>query len=792
MAKYILLEDVTLTFQNNPQFNRYWAALDPAPVLLELGKTYYVMWEGTEWVCTAADGSDAIPGMTFIGNAEDFGIPGNGEPFVIGSSAELGLNLLSTEDQEPVTRTISLSVEEAVPSATVKLKNYSGVEVTYEAVPKVWLASGENEGGSQNLVPFTYGEAREGVEIVPNFVAGDMRMYMPNGYMARSAVVKMPETLIPGNIVAGVKIAGVEGSYEGIIPVTETPTVDADFAGGDMVIQPGEGKLLESVTVRKPADLIPENIKYGVDIAGIIGALTGTGTDTGGDAGTGGGSGTTGSMLKIKSGNYKVNSSGNPATVSHGLGTMPDLVIVQYSGWYMGSTEEFVNGMYLMSTWAMKDDFGSGWLGGTVIPGMGTSRGEDDITVTSTISVYCPNDEVFKFGASSGNGMLVPGANYAWIAISGLGSAAQPEDLCYVTFMSYDGLTFLGKKAVARGDDCADPISRGLFPTPTRESTPQYTYTFAGWATEANGGLDANALKAVTEDRTVYANFASVLRYYTITFYDSDGTTVLATKSVAYGSVPSYEPEKQGVTFSNWVPEPVAVTEATSYQAVWSEAPSFKASDWATIKQLCDEGKASECFAVGDKRAVPLNYSDGTTETINVTIVDMNNYTSQSSGTKAPLTIMFDNIVEITPTIIGSGSPYPIMDGTTMKTVLNEVLTAMPEDLQAVIASVKVDDWSNKYYSLFLPNFINLGLNNSFSNASNFGYSSKFKHFTNGASIKRTKLTDASVDDYWTCSSSKPSASSSTNYYLCVDESKALSSAQPSSASHGVVPCFCI
>ena len=60
------------------------------------------------------------------------------------------------------------------------------------------------------------------------------------------------------------------------------------------------------------------------------------------------------------------------------------------------------------------------------------------------------------------------------------GISAGGGDVCYVTFMSRDGSVEYGKKAVAVGDDCADPIARGVFSTPTRESTAQYNYDFAG------------------------------------------------------------------------------------------------------------------------------------------------------------------------------------------------------------------------------------------------------------------------------------------------------------------------
>lgn len=147
------------------------------------------------------------------------------------------------------------------------------------------------------------------------------------------------------------------------------------------------------------------------------------------------------------------------------------------------------------------------------------------------------------------------------------GSAAGVH---YVTFMSHDGTTELYKRPVADGDNCADPVERGLISAPTKESTVQYDYSLVGWATTPNGAWDETALNSVTEDKTVYAAYASVVRYYTITYYDDDGTTVLATKSFAYGSMPSYTPTKVGFSFAGWTPATTTVTGDASYIAQWA------------------------------------------------------------------------------------------------------------------------------------------------------------------------------------------------------------------------------
>lgn len=181
----------------------------------------------------------------------------------------------------------------------VKIKGYSGNELEYPNVPKVYLAAPESTPDNPVLVPFTYGEAIEGVEVELDFSDGDMQITAPDGYLIRSGVVKKPETLVPENIAKDVEVAGIVGTHE---------------SGSD--------------------------------------------------------------------------------------------------------------------------------------------------------------------------------------------------DLCYVTFMNDDGTVEYGKKAVAVGDDCADPIARGIFGTPTKENTEQYAYTFSdSWATTPNGSSDSDSLRAVTENRTVYAVF---------------------------------------------------------------------------------------------------------------------------------------------------------------------------------------------------------------------------------------------------------------------------------------------
>lgn len=147
------------------------------------------------------------------------------------------------------------------------------------------------------------------------------------------------------------------------------------------------------------------------------------------------------------------------------------------------------------------------------------------------------------------------------------GGGGSSADVRYVTFMN--GTEVLYKKPVAVGDDCVDVLTKGLISTPTKESTAQYNYGYLGWGASDNGAVDANILKNITEDKTVYAIYSAILRFYTITWLDDDGS-ILTTTQVAYGAVPSYTPTKTNFVFAGWTPTPTAVTGNASYTAMWT------------------------------------------------------------------------------------------------------------------------------------------------------------------------------------------------------------------------------
>ena len=108
--------------------------------------------------------------------------------------------------------------------------------------------------------------------------------------------------------------------------------------------------------------------------------------------------------------------------------------------------------------------------------------------------------------------------------------------------------------------------------TPTKPSTAQYHYSFAGW------GRDMMVVDGPSFYNNYYAEFDPILRSYDITWVNYDGT-VLCVTNMPYGATPVYNgatPTKSPTAttrfiFSGWTQAVVPVTGATTYTATFEE-----------------------------------------------------------------------------------------------------------------------------------------------------------------------------------------------------------------------------
>lgn len=258
----------------------------------------------------------------------------------------------------------------------------------------------------------------------------------------------------------------------------------------------------------------------------------------------------------------------------------------------------------------------------------------------------------------------------------------------YVTFCNHDGTVTYGQKSVIAGENCVDPVTAGHMETPTRESTAQYNYTFSGgWATEPNGGKDSNALKNVTEDRTVYANFIAAVRYYTVSFYD--GETLVHTESVPYGGSSTYQHIKGDYIFQGWTPEPTNITGDLACYGSWIESVDFADASWETIIRVSESGMASTLFKIGDQKQLTCTAPNGVTQTVTMQIVGFDQDTLKD-GTKAGITLLSlppseENWMRMDET----NKAYSWNYSNLYKNLYSVTVPSFPEDLRNGIKYVK-------------------------------------------------------------------------------------------------------
>lgn len=271
-----------------------------------------------------------------------------------------------------------------------------------------------------------------------------------------------------------------------------------------------------------------------------------------------------------------------------------------------------------------------------------------------------------------------------------IGAGGSSADVCYVTFKSDDGTVEYGKKAVAFGDNCADPIARGVFGKPTKESTAQFNFTHDAWATEPNGATNPDALKAVTEDRVVYATFISVLRYYTITYYD--GETLHKIESLAYGTMPSCIIEKDGYNFEGWEPALTTVTGDATYYAQFSEKLTFAGASWADVAEISANGTSANTFNIGDKKDVQITYADGTSATMVVRIAGFNHDSLADGSGKAGISIVCKTVPNYKTQWYSTQSNTAYYNESLVHAALSEggdIWNMLPDELTSLIKPVK-------------------------------------------------------------------------------------------------------
>lgn len=213
-------------------------------------------------------------------------------------------------------------------------------------------------------------------------------------------------------------------------------------------------------------------------------------------------------------------------------------------------------------------------------------------------------------------------------------------------FYNYDGSVLLYTQAIVDG---ADGTYSGS--TPSKPSTAQYTYTFAGWSKKVGGIADSEALKAVTADRNVYAVFTAVTRKYTVRFYN--GSTLLQTVSnVAYGGSATYtgdtpvssEGSVEDYPFEGWQPTGKNITGDTNCYAQFGSPLEVKeiTDTWDAIIANIDNGTYKSKYKIGNYKPLDL----GAEGVINMQIAAFDKDELAYGGDKAPISFVSKELLK--------------------------------------------------------------------------------------------------------------------------------------------------
>ena len=282
---------------------------------------------------------------------------------------------------------------------------------------------------------------------------------------------------------------------------------------------------------------------------------------------------------------------------------------------------------------------------------------------------------------------LIDAANY----IKQHGGGGETFTLSYY---NYDGSTLLYSETVESGADGAGYHGE----TPTKPETAQYTYSFIGWNTSPNKSTaESDALKNITDDRSVYAAFSETEKTFTVYFYN--GNTLLQTvNNVVYGETATYTgsaPTKTGYLFTGWNPSNTNITSDTNCYAQFEEDELYESisDSWAQIAEACGNGTYSTKYHIGDTKVLDL----GAEGQVAMKIVGIDTDDLADGSGKAPLTWISKQLLKtghrMNPSkqsgTEGTGA-IGGWDKSEMKTYLNETIKPlMPAVVLSSIKAVK-------------------------------------------------------------------------------------------------------
>lgn len=363
---------------------------------------------------------------------------------------------------------------------------------------------------------------------------------------------------------------------------------------------------------------------------------------------------------------------------------------------------------------------------------------------------------------TGGMAQIYPEDMPAQIASITTGGSGDGSDLVrYVTFLDEDG-SELFKMPVLVGDDCKDPVTRGDISTPAKESTNTQVFTHSGWTSTVGGTADSSILKNITADKTVYVAYAVSVRYYTVNFYDEDGTTLLKTVEATYGQdLSDYVPVREGYDFVEWNPSVSNITSEFDTVAVWVESAK---DEWDYIAESVAAGTYKTDYAIGDVFPVTIWYTDTSAVEANMILVAFDHDNKADGTGKAAMTFISEKTFDLGALATSENGWWG--DSQMRSYCGNSLLNFLPTNVKEYIKpvtklSAKPVD-STMYSttdSIWVPSFIEVGLSASSSNGAYSEGTAYSRWFTSNARRIKNKM-GTNIASQWQLRSRKNSKTS--------------------------------
>lgn len=251
-----------------------------------------------------------------------------------------------------------------------------------------------------------------------------------------------------------------------------------------------------------------------------------------------------------------------------------------FAGWYNGTTKVSSNASYTFAVTA-----------NISLTAKFTIKTFTTTTANSTGGTASVNKSSVEYGGSA-IWTATPSTGYNFSKWSN-GSTTNPLTISNITTNTHITPVFVLKSYTVTWNPNGGSVSPtsttkthgstlGTLPTPTRASTAEYSYTFAGWFTAASGGTQISSTTTVTGNVTYYAHWTATKRSYTATFNGNGGgtpspSTITKEYNVALGTLPTCT--RTGYTFLGWytassggtkISTTTVVTKDITYYAQWS------------------------------------------------------------------------------------------------------------------------------------------------------------------------------------------------------------------------------